>query len=90
VTDKISPEHRIAASRRLAIGMKFFLSWGLIGCALIVLAVVNSFGRTADKGFFSAGSITIFSLGLMFLVMGTIFFRALNRKRKELLDSGPR
>jgi amino acid transporter len=87
VIDQLTPEHRIAGSKRLLVGMSILVAWGLIGFALIATTIIDSVGKTANNGFLSTGSIVFFALGLTFLVFAVIGFRAFSDKRKELLES---
>ena len=86
MSDELNLDHRQLGAHRLSKGLWFFVFWGLMGAAMVVFSILRGLHKPISDGFLSTTSIAIFSVGIAFLVMSTISFRAFCIKRRELLS----
>jgi hypothetical protein len=87
MSNKLTEQQKRLGIRRLTIGLRIFIGWGIVGVVFIAISMIGSIGKSANQGFFSAGTIALFSFGFSFVMIAAISYRAFYMKRKDLRDS---
>jgi hypothetical protein len=81
---ELTEQQKLLGIRRMTIGLRIFIGWGIVGFLFIAISMIDSIGKSASNGFFSAGTIALFSFGFSFMMIAAISYRAFYLKRKDL------
>jgi hypothetical protein len=83
----LTPEQRDIGAHRLKAGMRIFVGWILIGCALTAWSI--QICLRAHEFMPTVASLLLVSFGVTLIVMPAIYYRAFWKKRRSILAKQP-